>query len=274
MTEFLKQLHARRRKWYIQPLDAMSSQEIYKLTEGSEKIYPRDAIGPPKNMEKDGHHLALISFEKIKELMSKTSLGALDCPITDFGLNFYIYAKEMDEDKPRYRFASTSRLRKENAIQYNNNRPKPSGLNSKNKAKLKKVPSKPKPLPTFTLKTNRIKNNAICEENIAPEKAKTESLEKMSLKYRNILSLYRISTHHTLVLNFLIDELTKINKTTEPIPGLKIGPGKTESVYDVPASVVLEMKVKANHRFLHFGIWKKNDKNEYVEIERYPHFVK
>jgi hypothetical protein len=72
----------------------------------------------------------------------------------------------------------------------------------------------------------------------------------------------------------LVEELTKINETTEPLPDLKVGPGETESAYAVPASVVLEMKVKAKHRFLHFGIWKKNDKGEYKEIERYPRIVK
>ncbi|MCK9351538.1 MAG: hypothetical protein WCT49_00480 [Candidatus Paceibacterota bacterium] len=253
MSALIARVRFKRRKWYLQPLDPRSAEKIYEMNVGHTRIDPTEAVGLPKKFEKDSHGLVETSWKMIESLTDEMSAGALDLPVTDFGLNFYVYSKEWGDDKPRYRFASTVKIRRENAVQYNTERP-----TAGSEVKLKKVPLKQKEPLRLTLNG---------KEQPLPEQHTPPALE--APRY-NRDSLYRISTGHDLAIQILVSELIKADEPKEPIPMKWLGPDGDELVWGVSASIVLNMKAHPDRKILRFNVWKQNNDGGYNKLERYP----
>ncbi len=244
---------SKQRKWYIQPLDPGSSEKIYQLLKGAESIRPTKAIGCP---EENGYQLKEADRKTVQFLMEETSINGLNSEGTDFGVNFFVYVKERDDKFPRFCFASTKAMREENGKKHK----KREGLG----------PVQLKIVPSVRPETKKIPSFAIPKAT-PPAIENSVVLEKISHSRTKSKSLYRVSTHHKRMISLLEEELSKADEDTNPIPNLSEG---NESVWSVPPSVVLELKVHAKIKFLHFRIWKKDGSGNYFLVGQYPRQVK
>jgi len=243
------------RKWYIQPLDPRSSENIYKLLKGGELVDPKTAVGCPDN---NGYRLCQTDLKMVKTLMEEMSLGGLTAERTDFGFNFFVYVKERDEKNPRFCFASTREMREENG-KIHKERHKRGSVELSLVRSPKPVEEKPEP--SFILRK---------EEETAVTDTSQET-EKVSPSRSKRPAIYRISTHAKKVISLLSDELSKEEKETGPIPNLSEG---NEQVWNVSPLVALAMKAHAKMGFLHFRIWKRDEKGNYILIGKYPRQLK
>jgi hypothetical protein len=245
ITNFFKRLHSEQRKWYIQPLDPGSSSRLYLLLKGAKTFDPKMTTGCPRAVS---DRLIETDRKTIKTLMEETSIGALTAEGTDYGINFFVYFKEKDEEKPRYCFASTSAMRRENGSKHKE-RPLLGSL----------------ALTVYRSEKPPKEKTAIAIQKEEP--IKIQPVEKISPIRFKRPSKYRISTHHKKAFQLLSDELQKAGEPTEPIPNIREG---MDEVWDVPSSSVLAMKILASRQLLYFRIWEKDEKGAYRMIGKYP----
>jgi hypothetical protein len=254
-------IRSKQKKWYIQPAenDSHSAQEIYKLLKNAQRIEWYTVLGCPTYND---FHLRETDRKTILRLLAEASIQALESSGTDFGLNFYVYVKEWNESRPRYRFATTDKMRKIN------------GAHHKNRRSLDLIAPKlvffqkfdTNLLPVFIL--HRENETGYSDE---PKK----KAKKVILKRFKPPSLYRISTHDERVIKVMIAAFEKAGKPAEAIPDLREGSENKEFVWNVSPSLVLELKGFAkNKNFVYFKIWKRNHRGQYSLVKIYNGVVK
>ncbi|MCX6736339.1 MAG: hypothetical protein NTZ13_04615 [Candidatus Parcubacteria bacterium] len=241
----------RQRKWYIQPLDPMSSEKIYRLLKNAKSVRSTETTGCP---EENGYQLREADRKTVQSLMEETSINGLNSEGTDFGVNFFVYVKNRDDTFPRFCFASTSAMRAENGKKHK----KREGLGP---VQLKAVLS--------TKITNKKEPSFAIPR--AEQKKHEDKKEIVPFSHSKRNSLYRITTYHKRTISLLEEKLSQAGEDTKPIPHLSEG---SESVWGASPNVVLELKIHARIKFLHFRIWKKDEGGNYLLIGQYPRSLK
>ncbi len=241
---------SRQRKWYIQPLDPGSSEKIYRLLRDAESIRSTETIGCP---QENGYQLRQADRKTVQTLMEETSLNGLNSEGTDFGVNFFVYVKNRDDKFPKFCFASTSEMRRENGKKHK----KREGLGP---VELKIIYSAP-------IK----KESSFVIPKQSDEDDDCEKKENASLPRARKNSLYRVTTHHKRMISLLEEELSNAGEDVNPIPNMSEG---NESVWSVSPEVVLRLKIHTKLKFLHFRIWKRDGNGNYLLVGQYPKQVK
>ncbi|MFA5831037.1 MAG: hypothetical protein WC878_04390 [Candidatus Paceibacterota bacterium] len=263
-TSAFERFYFKRRKWYIQPCDCMSSEKINELFKNAETLSPKQTTGCPDN---NAWRLRRVDRKEIKTLMEETSLGALKAEGTDFGINFFVYVREWNEDCARFCSATTKEMREKNGKGHKDR----FGKIGAHLTVISSEKFQGEKRPTFTLKREETPTRDYPPK--APDETVPENSEKESFQRRKCQTPYRISTNQTSAIRLLEEELKKAGADTKPIPRLRVRNG-IDNVWEVPPSVVLVMKIRAKKQFLRFGIWKRDKvKEEYTQIERFPPWI-